>query len=935
VITGEREQRTGPLLAERALRGRRSELAVLEALTASAREGAGRIAVLEGPAGIGKSRLLLEARQRAASEGVTVAFGRADELDQVTPWGVLIRALSSSGPPLLDASGLGTLRGLSDQRLAVVERMREAVEHASGSRPVLVALDDLQWADPSTLFALGVLVAQLFSYPIGWLLARRPLPTRSALDGLLERLDELGATRVHLGPLEPADALAFARDLSAPGDAEDLSSLIADADGNPFFIIELLRAHSLQDQAEGGRATVDVAQSVRSAVSRHLRSLSEGCRQLLRVASVLGREFSVAEVAAMTGTPASRLLPGVDEALAAEVLVELSGRLAFRHDLLRQAVYDGVPESVRVALHRDAAEALRRTGAPVIRVAGQLAFSAEPGDEAAISAMQQAVAELTPASPKAAADLALRAVEIVGEDDERRLELGLAAVHALGVAGQLGDALALGQRYIAEQVLPAPLEAALQLELRNAWLFVSLEPYPTPVPDRLLRDPKLDQGVIATALALDQIKTLQGLDTARALENAMQAITEGGRASELAMVAQLQLINSIVSGQVEQGLVRAETTLAVARTLEGPHSSGTFESLLAVALTANGRLEDALAMVRTPRATLGAADRAGLTYRDRWLHAMILLVQGKLDDAHAEASGAVTMAVELGYLGRIAIPLSVLVEVELRRGEAREARSTLARYGPLAQGPLAIDTQYAAALVADARGDTAAVRHALDALRADLESGSLAWAQSHHRVPVAVQVALRAGERETARVFARAAVTLAEQNPNVESLVAAGADARGLLDGDAALLRQAVERAARTELRLVEAAAREDLGRMLTAKTASTEGIGQLEAAYDFYLHAGAHRDTARVRAALRRVGVRKRQTTAARPQHGWESLTKSERVVVDLVARGSTNREAAAALFLSPDTINTHLRHAFNKLGVRSRVELARLAAELDREPA
>ena len=122
---------------------------------------------------------------------------------------------------------------------------------------------------------------------------------------------------------------------------------------------------------------------------------------------------------------------------------------------------------------------------------------------------------------------------------------------------------------------------------------------------------------------------------------------------------------------------------------------------------------------------------------------------------------------------------------------------------------------------------------------------------------------------------------------------------------------------------------------MLTAETSSADGIDQLEAAYDFYVHSGAHRDTARVRAALRKLGVRKRQTTIARPQRGWESLTRSERVVVDLVARGSTNREAAAELFLSPDTINTHLRHAFTKLGVRSRVELARLAAELDREPA
>jgi DNA-binding CsgD family transcriptional regulator len=123
--------------------------------------------------------------------------------------------------------------------------------------------------------------------------------------------------------------------------------------------------------------------------------------------------------------------------------------------------------------------------------------------------------------------------------------------------------------------------------------------------------------------------------------------------------------------------------------------------------------------------------------------------------------------------------------------------------------------------------------------------------------------------------------------------------------------------------------AREDLARLLTGQARQPEAIAQLEAAYRSYTQAGAHRDTARVRAALRSLGIRKRQTSIARPQQGWQGLTPSERVVVDLVARGLTNREAASVLFLSPDTINTHLRHAFAKLGVRSRVELARIAAD------
>jgi DNA-binding CsgD family transcriptional regulator len=173
---------------------------------------------------------------------------------------------------------------------------------------------------------------------------------------------------------------------------------------------------------------------------------------------------------------------------------------------------------------------------------------------------------------------------------------------------------------------------------------------------------------------------------------------------------------------------------------------------------------------------------------------------------------------------------------------------------------------------------------------------------------------------------------MAGQNPHVGSLAAAGLHARGLVSRNAELLREAVRQASATDSLFVTAAAREDLAGLLSASDPQ-QAVSQLEGAYASYVRAGAHYDTARVRAALRALGVRKRQVTVARPQQGWDSLTQSERAVVDLVAQGATNREAASELFLSPDTINTHLRHAFAKLGVRSRVELARMAAERNRQ--
>jgi rhodanese-related sulfurtransferase len=159
---------------------------------------------------------------------------------------------------------------------------------AGTRQPVLIALDDLQWADGPTLLALASLSAQLFSYPIAWLLALRPLPITSALDGLMRRLKENGAVRLHLRPLDASAAVALARDVAGPGPTGDLAGLVARAEGNPLYIIELLRADAAAPRGRARAVAGAVPEGVRAAVNQHLRSLSHDGRQLLRVASVTG-----------------------------------------------------------------------------------------------------------------------------------------------------------------------------------------------------------------------------------------------------------------------------------------------------------------------------------------------------------------------------------------------------------------------------------------------------------------------------------------------------------------------------------------------------------------------------------------------------------------------------------------------------------------------
>jgi DNA-binding CsgD family transcriptional regulator len=177
-----------------------------------------------------------------------------------------------------------------------------------------------------------------------------------------------------------------------------------------------------------------------------------------------------------------------------------------------------------------------------------------------------------------------------------------------------------------------------------------------------------------------------------------------------------------------------------------------------------------------------------------------------------------------------------------------------------------------------------------------------------------------------ATTVTEAAEELAARNQAIATIRGASAHARGLLTGNVEQLDDAVTLLVRGERPLATAAAREDLGSAFADRDASTAAVPPLEAAYDAYEAAGSVRDAARARAKLRRLGVVKRHPAVARPMRGWESLTPAELSVCYAVADGLTSNDVAVRLYLSPNTVNTHLRHAFSKLGIRSRVELTRI---------
>ena len=578
------------------LRGRDGECAVLARLLASTADGAGGVVMVEGAAGIGKSRLLAEAAQMAVAGGLQVAAGGSDELDQVTPWAPLLRALCSTSPVLVSEADLAPVRALADQRLAVIECIRVALERAS-RRPLLITLDDLQWADPATLLALGSLPLQLFSFPIAWILAQRPLPASPRLQSLTARLAEAGAARLHLRPLDAAAAGAMAADVLGTRPDGPIADLVAQAVGNPLYLTELLRGTSDAAAPPVGTdpallAPPPVPASLRSAVAAHLRSLPEPARDLLKVASVLGREFMVSELAAMTGQPASQLVAPLEQALTAEVLTEAGDRLAFRHDLLRQAIYHDVPAPLRRGLHRDAATALLAQGTPVVRAATHLALGAQPGDEQAISVLTQAIAELSPTSATVAADLGLRVLDLTGPDDPRRPGLVATTAGLLGWASRVDEARALGEGYLRDHPQSAGVEAEIHRGMRRAWVRTSHAPYPAPLPGHLVSDATVPDRVRADLIAFDQVGAMWEVsaeEVERALQQAAELIGDSGDETSLSI-----LRNVRIALAHEHGHLLGTVQMARSGPLAGEHAppgqgAGRSEITIASSLRAIGR----------------------------------------------------------------------------------------------------------------------------------------------------------------------------------------------------------------------------------------------------------------------------------------------------------------------------------------------------------
>src|SRR5690242_11347067 len=334
-----------------------------------------------------------------------------------------------------------------DASVAGIELLTGLVDELSATAPAVIVLDDLQWADDASLIVwhqLAVSIGQLRLLLIG---TCRPTPRRPAVQELRAAVTRHGGAVLTLGPLPENEVTALVTAMlgSPPGDT--LRQLTAQAAGNPLYVRELVDAMVREQALEIGPAAAEVSAarerlpaSLAAVLNDRLSSVSDEPAQLLRIAALLGGTFTVTELPGVLRSPASDLAAGVQEAVAAGILIGSGPDLTFRHLLIQQALDESMPAALRTALHAEAARELAATGADALSVAQQLSAAKWPGEAWVRNWLIESGPALAIRAPQLGAELLRRALDETPSDDEAWAGLMTSLVWALLAAGSHQEA---------------------------------------------------------------------------------------------------------------------------------------------------------------------------------------------------------------------------------------------------------------------------------------------------------------------------------------------------------------------------------------------------------------------------------------------------------------------------------------------------------------
>ena len=405
--------------------GRSAEIAFAAAAARELGDGRASALIVEGEAGIGKTHLVQALADEARSRNVAVWYGRAHPFERTRPFGVVASSLDlrrRSPDPRRAAVGallMGQGSGAEeppggDLQYRIVEEIVDLVESACAERPLLLVAEDVHWADGASLLALSAIARRLSLSSLLLVVTTRPSPLSSEVALLLNDLTTADAPTLRLHPLDAGEVAALAACELGASPGPVLTALLDKAGGNPLWAKAILRTLADEGMLRRTDATVETASSelpssLNDLVVRRLRDLSPPTLELLRITAVLGDAVSVRDVAAVSRRPATEVVRGLGDAFDAQLLDAVDDRVAFRHQLVHDAIYQHTPAPARRLLHRETAVALTAAGADRLEVADHLVLGAEPGDLEAIAWLREAARDASAQAPHVTADLLLRA----------------------------------------------------------------------------------------------------------------------------------------------------------------------------------------------------------------------------------------------------------------------------------------------------------------------------------------------------------------------------------------------------------------------------------------------------------------------------------------------------------------------------------------------
>ena len=921
----------GQRLVTPPIRGRAGELKVIGALVTAVAQGHGGVLIIEGPPGIGKSRLLTEVIALADKSNVRTLFGEAFEYQRTAPFFALFMATLRADPPVGDAEALRRLGSSADLRYWVVRDLADAIDATAAKTPLAILLEDIHWADNGTLIALRSLATARPDVPVLWVLTARTGAGGPAVQETLTVLQRTGATVVQVGAMS-GDAVAdMVCDVVRASADESLLTLAAKAHGNPFLVGELVGG-----LGEEGRLSVSRGRAVAAGeglprrlgatMQQRLDLLSSSAGEVVRVAAALPDRFSAGLLATMLDCQPTSLISALGEAVRADLLVDDGEQLRFRHDLLREATRQSIPQSLRRAMERQSASVMLGMGADPTEVATQLARSAEPGDMEAVSALRDAAKSVGHSDAGAAADLSKRALELLPAQNPDRGLLVAETVELLNRARRYEDAEGLAVAALSDAASPDD-EAEIRLRLPTFTKHSTRRR--AEENRRALGLSEISevtrvrhQAMLAYNLMLDDY---HGQHRAAADEAAAAAASIGDTESKTVTDLTLACYDC-ADGYTGRALAQLERLAALARSgeLTAAHllAANYYANLLAVI----GRLDDAAA--EAAAGTARARRERNPMAVDIWatIDAMLHVAAGRLSAARAAAESLPppqpTGATELDMV-RVVVLAEVAVHTDDRNLLQQMVTHAHDAY-PTGAAMIRRAAAHVLALAAWQRDD---VHDAMRWLGGDITLfGPPLTPQVLDQVILSARVASAAGDAGLRARVLHATEALVREQPTFPLFTGVAGYARGLLERDAATLVAAGLVLEPLSRPLLYAAASEDAGGELARADRGDEAIDHLNAAFDTYMRHEALADARRVGRELRRFGVERRIAGQQRAKSGWDSLTDSELKVVNLIAQGATNRDVATQLHLSPHTVKTHVHNAFAKLGITSRAQLAQL---------